>query len=1198
METKNNYENKIILPFFLILSLPSVLLAQPAWICGNTANSSSSNNTNQPPNCTYNSVAYNTRWGKQSNYVPNNTQPIITVKYALHIFDTTSQTSFAYKNNATDLARLNSINGAVKFYSRYSAARLGYTFPNFPPHISDSRVEYECVGIYFYYDDIMFKATQFGTFYNYVKTNFVDNNVDPTRLSDALPIFFTQGALGYAGIATSIGGDLDFSAPQGVLTTLGQTAGDWYANEHILHEIGHLMGWRHKYEDEYLDPNHPDFLSDVFLQNNPFCSSSNVWGTCYSPTCGNNFTPSNNCDNNVMSGQDNKWMSPLQMGRRRRVLSLASTRQYVKDLISDHVNVVNINSNETWDFDIQMYEDIVVKSGNTLKVTCKINMAREGRIIVEKGAQLIVDGGEITTWSKTGAWDGIYVEGSGSGTPQNLGFQGQVEVKNGGTITNAQVAINTFIKDASGNVNWATTGGMIFCDNANFINNIKDVQFMYYHGLAINNNVCTFKNTNFKITGPLKGGALPDSRVSMYEVNGVTFLGCNFENSTGSNIASENWGINSIDARYTIDKLGVTATTVKGFATGIRVENTNPLKLITVKNTTFENNLDNGIYINNTNNIILENNSFKMPSQVSTNPNPTPVFSNGIYLNNCKYYNVRNNNFSRNLTLPQVYQNVGITAHNSQNGGHHIYNNKYNSLDIGILALANNSGLTNSTDGLLMNCNDFTGLTNVYDIAIVEDQINGNNNSTFASVKVVQGNHLGQPNGYVRNRYGAPFLASNSETQFYIANVGKSYLHGTNPNSFCLPLPQPQLSDPLLNVIGGLIPFDLSQCPSDQFASSNPCTSCPIIFNLNSAISESQINYNTALSNYTASIDGGNTTTLVAAVNGNMSNGNLKNLLESKSPYLSDAALNAYFNKAATPPGHIKDIHALNAPVSPVVWQTIQNINLPPGIRNQITAKQNENKFSARDLLYAEVSQTHTRLQGAVSNKINYLATDTLPSSADSLISTLGINKGNMENAKEQLFFAHLNKEDYVNAEKTALDIELTQSATLGAYLKKLISIHTNPRKVDGILGTESNITYFNSIAQNKEIFANAGAKSLLKSFKGINYFEPRFLPQNNAAGSRLTPDLSDEKIKPLQQINVYPNPTNSNLMVVNTLTTEKSNLEIIISDAIGRKVLEKNLNSAASCELNLKDLQGGVYLLMVYQADQLIQTTKIVKLD
>jgi hypothetical protein len=825
-------------------------------------------------------------------------------------------------------------------------------------------------------------------------------------------------------------------------------------------------------------------------------------------------------------------------------------------------------------------------------------MAREGRIIVEKGAQLIVDGGEITTWSKTGAWDGIYVEGSGSGTPQNLGFQGQVEVKNGGTITNAQVAINTFIKDASGNVNWATTGGMIFCDNANFINNIKDVQFMYYHGLAINNNVCTFKNTNFKITGPLKGGALPDSRVSMYEVNGVTFLGCNFENSTGSNIASENWGINSIDARYTIDKLGVTATTVKGFATGIRVENTNPLKLITVKNTTFENNLDNGIYINNTNNIILENNSFKMPSQVSTNPNPTPVFSNGIYLNNCKYYNVRNNNFSRNLTLPQVYQNVGITAHNSQNGGHHIYNNKYNSLDIGILALANNSGLTNSTDGLLMNCNDFTGLTNVYDIAIVEDQINGNNNSTFASVKVVQGNHLGQPNGYVRNRYGAPFLASNSETQFYIANVGKSYLHGTNPNSFCLPLPQPQLSDPLLNVIGGLIPFDLSQCPSDQFASSNPCTSCPIIFNLNSAISESQINYNTALSNYTASIDGGNTTTLVAAVNGNMSNGNLKNLLESKSPYLSDAALNAYFNKAATPPGHIKDIHALNAPVSPVVWQTIQNINLPPGIRNQITAKQNENKFSARDLLYAEVSQTHTRLQGAVSNKINYLATDTLPSSADSLISTLGINKGNMENAKEQLFFAHLNKEDYVNAEKTALDIELTQSATLGAYLKKLISIHTNPRKVDGILGTESNITYFNSIAQNKEIFANAGAKSLLKSFKGINYFEPRFLPQNNAAGSRLTPDLSDEKIKPLQQINVYPNPTNSNLMVVNTLTTEKSNLEIIISDAIGRKVLEKNLNSAASCELNLKDLQGGVYLLMVYQADQLIQTTKIVKLD
>lgn len=327
-------------------------------------------------------------------------------------------------------------------------------------------------------------------------------------------------------------------------------------------------------------------------------------------------------------------------------------------------------------------------------------------------------------------------------------------------------------------------------------------------------------------------------------------------------------------------------------------------------------------------------------------------------------------------------------------------------------------------------------------------------------------------------------------------------------------------------------------------------------------------------------------------------NGNLKNLLQNNSPYLSDTVLNTYFNKKGVPPGHIKEIHGLNAPVSSVVWQTLQSINLPPGIRNQINATQNQNKFSSRDLFYAQVSQAHTRLQGSVSNKINYFATDTLPSSIDSLISTLSNNRGNMDNAKEQLFFAYLNKEDYTNANKTALDIELTQNVVLGAYLKKLIGLHTNARKVDEVLGAESNISYFNLIAQSKDIFASAGAKSLLKVFKGVSYFEPRFLPQNSAVGSRIVPNFLNENEKPMQAIGVFPNPTNSNLMVVINNNYETSNVVIILTDAIGRKVAEKNLNNASSCELNLKGLQGGIYLLNVYNADKLIQTTKVVKLD
>jgi hypothetical protein len=1193
-------KTKLFCLYFLILSLPSVLLAQPAWICGNTANSSSSNNTNQPPNCTYNSVAYNTRWGKQSNYVPNNTQPIITVKYALHIFDTTSQTSFAYKNNATDLARLNSINGAVKFYSRYSAARLGYTFPNFPPHISDSRVEYECVGIYFYYDDIMFKATQFGTFYNYVKTNFVDNNVDPTRLSDALPIFFTQGALGYAGIATSIGGDLDFSAPQGVLTTLGQTAGDWYANEHILHEIGHLMGWRHKYEDEYLDPNHPDFLSDVFLQNNPFCSSSNVWGTCYSPTCGNNFTPSNNCDNNVMSGQDNKWMSPLQMGRRRRVLSLASTRQYVKDLISDHVNVVNINSNETWDFDIQMYEDIVVKSGNTLKVTCKINMAREGKIIVEKGAQLIVDGGEITTWSKSGAWDGIYIEGSGNGSPQNLGFQGQVEVKNGGTITNAQVAINTFIKDASGNINWGTTGGMIFCDNANFINNIKDVQFMYYHGLAINNNVCTFKNTNFKITGPLNGGAVPDSRVSLYEVNGVNFLGCNFENTYSSASFGNNFGVQSIDARYTIDKLGNTNSTIKGFIQGVYADNTNPLKVVTVKNTDITTCAVDGVYFNNMQNVIFENNT------IVTVGIPMNIISNkpgsGLYLNNCKNYKVQNNNFSQ-VVSSYGKKDAGIFTNNSGVGAHVIYKNNFSNFAVGISPIGNNSGASNTNDGLKMNCNNFDlPLKNNYDIGLIT--LNpSSSNPILPTVASFQGTSLlSNFADYVRNQYGAVSNINNTtENQWSIAGASlKPTHHPSYIQQNTKPLPQPGYSDVSVNVISTNNSYNSGFCPDNNLPappSNCACPKCCAIIQINSAINSASLNVTNEVSNYSGLIDGGNTSTLVAVVNSNMSNGNLKNLLESKSPYLSDEVLNTYFTRSNTPPGHIKDIHALNAPVSSPVWSVIVSANLPNGIMNQIINAQNAKKFSDRDLLYGRISNAKFNLQDYTMQKLNYFLTDTSSKSLDSVIKVLNNNIEILPDANLNLFFAYLEKGDLLSSEKELVQLR-NKNRDLGDYLEKLIFIETSNEKLFTLTKNESLKNYFLNYAGKDDISFNYSAKAALKFINNVNYEVYRGLPYENSNARLFNSEIQNQKdnIAVNNQFNLYPNPTNDVLYFSNLTSEPKALLKIEIVDVLGRVIYKKDNIKDQQTMVDTKPFSDGLYLLNVYEGDLLKHQAKFVK--
>ncbi|MFN7910734.1 MAG: hypothetical protein ACK5QC_02850, partial [Bacteroidota bacterium] len=724
-----------------------------------------------------------------------------------------------------------------------------------------------------------------------------------------------------------------------------------------------------------------------------------------------------------MSGQDNKWMSPLQMGRRRRVLSLASTRQYVKDLISDHVNVVNINSNETWDFDIQMYEDIVVKSGNTLKVTCKINMAREGRIIVEKGAQLIVDGGEITTWSKTGRWDGIYLEGTSNAT-QFLPDQSRIEIKNNALIQNANVAVNTFVFDASGNLNWGSTGGIVLAENSTFLNNLKDIQFMYYHSPAGLPNMSKFKNMTFKIDDNFRSGAVPDARVSLYEVSGVQFLGCSLINLQTNVDGNDNYGIRSYDASYSVDKLGTTNTYIHRFTYGVYADNSNPLRVVSVKNTFMDQSYQDGAYFNNIQSPVFEYNTVVTPN---FNWNFVPIYSGGLYLNNCKSYNVNNNTFSQ-LVNPYGKKDVGIYVNNSKTGTHQIYRNSFSNFNIGIDAMNDNSGLTNFSDGLKMNCNNFDNPNkNIYDIALISGTAN-----PAPSVMYYQGtlNQADVPN-YVRNRYGA--LASTSgiaENQWHIQNTSLKYIwHPSYLDANTRPMPQPNLSDNSVNVQLNNFPFDPNYCPASITPTSSggcPCPACCKLAEINSAITSAKNAANTAETNYNNALDGGNTATLVAAVNGNMSNGNLKNLLENKSPYLSDAVLNAYFTRSATPPGHIKAIHELNAPVSAAVWQTIESISLPNGIRNQIITKQNQKKFSNRNLLEGTVTFAKYDLQNFTAQKLNYFLLDTLPESRDSVIKVLQQNETILANATTNLFFAYLNKGATSDAQKVRTQIAAT----------------------------------------------------------------------------------------------------------------------------------------------------------------------------
>ncbi len=707
-----------------------------------------------PANCQNNSIDYVNKYSLQSFYVPTVNDPVITINITFHIFNNSAGNG-NYQPTGPTNTQINTIAGWMQNgYDRISDPRqANLVVPGFVSnHIADSRVKYNVTHIYFYNDNVLFTSINDNAIYNYIA------GIDPDRVTEGLPIIFNNGYyLGAGGYATSVGG-----APL-IHTFQTPAAGDWFVFEHLRHEMGHTFGWHHTYAGGELSINpcsSPDFLSDVFPINNSHCSPNANCNTCPEDAV--------NWSNNVLSSNSpvgTTWMSPLQMGRRIRNLHLPfnNVRSFAKEMISDHQFPWLITSNETWDFDIQMYRDIVVKSGNTLTIKCRVAMATDGKITVEKGAKLIVDGGEITGWcKKTPAgslnnmplWSGIEIDGSPfvnqliNGLTGYCPNQGIVEIKNNGIIS---YAFKGIITSRTINGTWInnTSGGIVLADNANFINNVFDIIFYKYQQGNVTSKII---NSNFETTGEIGRDAnnnqiTPAEHLKLYQNWGLKIEGCRFEYAAGTIYPQGNRGagVYATDSHFNIDWYCNTSPCISGIrckfnnlTNGVWIDNFNPLYIGNIQHSDFNEN-DRGAVIENSNYLSFFENNITMTTGLI-----------GVYLYKCKYYNVRNNNFS---SLWQ--QGAGIIVYDSKDGAHQIYRNTFSDFNVGILCEDNNGGYSFGTNGLKMNCNDFTaGAPNTTDISM----------SAYLTMPVVMAEQSSNTalTGFdlVRNLYGATYVGS------------------------------------------------------------------------------------------------------------------------------------------------------------------------------------------------------------------------------------------------------------------------------------------------------------------------------------------------------------------------------------------------------------------------------------------------------
>jgi hypothetical protein len=242
--------------------------------------------------------------------------------------------------------------------------------------------------------------------------------------------------------------------------------------------------------------------------------------------------------------------------------------RYLSDFISSNIAAVTtsscgcstgdiiIESTTHYDADVEVANDIIVKSGAQLTISATLGMASGRKIVVERNARLVVAlGGKIMRCG-TSPWEGILVQGNSTReqpmhtAPLTDPEQAGIVWVNGGKIEWAEKGISTIDLPAK------FRGGLVRAENAIFENNQKAIEIGRYTGFQ---NKSLMDKSIFREVGD----AFPDTEgIIVRETDGVQIQAC-----TLSNLDYE--GVRAYDAAVKIingNQIGDNETGVSAFA--------------------------------------------------------------------------------------------------------------------------------------------------------------------------------------------------------------------------------------------------------------------------------------------------------------------------------------------------------------------------------------------------------------------------------------------------------------------------------------------------------------------------------------------------------------------------------------------------------------------------------------------------------
>ena len=870
-----------------------------------------------------------------------------------------------------------------------------------------------------------------------------------------------------------------------------------------------------------------------------------------------------------------------------------------------------INHNATILNDTAVDQSIIIDSSYTLTVKAKLKFPPQGKIYVQPGAKLIVDGGTLTNRCYN-MWRGVEVRGNNR-LKQNTFNQGYVNFKNGAVLENARIGIST-------------NGGLIVAQNSFFRNNYNAIKFESYQY----DQLSTFTKVTFETTRNYldTNYSVPQDFVSLWNVKGVRFLGCTFQNTTvpvnGIPGSLKGRGIYSIDATYYVDQYTYcpvsvvpcpnpvyTPSTFKGLYYGIRVYNSDPAKYVQINKSIFDHNYR-GIYLGSSNYSTLTQNKFYIPNHTQSGADTCY----GLYLGTCTGYHVEDNNFTapgNSLLQPGnsfSLRDIGLIVDNSGGSPNEIYRNHFDTLDIAI-----NGQRINRQDGGAITLGPIGGIP--YPISVPTGLVlkcntyNNNSYDEMATKGYLSGlegiaKNQGASTIYGKDQAGNTFSPYHAQAQIPesdIKNVADNliYYHQTQTAGLRI---RPDYYTPEPKVHPQLVynNFIYNQCCPSKLPSPNP-----IAQDFKTIISQEGTIINSLVNQLKNLVDGGKTDEKNSTITTSIPPDALsvKQDLLSSSPYLSDTVMKSAIEKESVLPNEmIRDILVAN-PQSAKTDDVLNTLNdrfipMPDSLMAEIL--DGKDQLSPKEELEAQIALHAQYFKNGYDGMVRYYLTDSIASaSPDSIINFLeSISDLDGQYLLASEYFAigdTTRMNNTLNSISGTFTLDKTRQLQYQDYLTYfsfLKSLHAQGKDIFQVDGSQ--------IAQLQEFSASLSepvvsyVRNILIANNQVNYFEPIIIPDDTKSAPE-TNKLKTSHFSKTCSLRIFPNPAKDYIIAeYNTQNLSLGNNEILLTiTSSDGKILETRVLSKPQDQqlIETGDYKPGFYLCSLKTGNKIMASCK-----